>query len=333
MHTEHCYSVDRSRGIGPACIMAFRHPLYKTQWCEFFWRSHGCRWGEQCWHCHRDADFVRRQPLDWKVFDVRQGSDCADADAGARRSQSGWWDGVEQDHAGADWLRWWDDRQGLWDDFMGAQGAHAGGSAPADDSAAWQKRRTGTPAAIAVQTNGHPDFQTGSLCCKKQGFRQRLMMGRRKKFDSFIAGFRRPGARSRDPPPADPHVADPPLAVPAGRPDRPPPLPDPPLADRPKPVPALQSSLADSPPNDSTPAPPPAIRLSTKNDEPPPPPSSPPPMDDPSYAMDLVQRPELYFPMHSSAKSNSERDPAPMEHPTPPSAGSPEFSEWWDKFH
>ena len=35
------------------------HPQYRTKWCEFFVRSHGCRWGNECWHCHSAEDFVR----------------------------------------------------------------------------------------------------------------------------------------------------------------------------------------------------------------------------------------------------------------------------------
>ena len=39
-----------------------RHPLAKTQWCDFVWRSHGCRYGSECWYAHDIADY--RGPRD-----------------------------------------------------------------------------------------------------------------------------------------------------------------------------------------------------------------------------------------------------------------------------
>ena len=33
------------------------HPLYKTEWCHFHWRSHGCRHGDRCWYSHGIYDY------------------------------------------------------------------------------------------------------------------------------------------------------------------------------------------------------------------------------------------------------------------------------------
>ena len=37
------------------------HPFLKTQWCDFHWRSHGCRWGDKCWHAHSIYEYKGRQ--------------------------------------------------------------------------------------------------------------------------------------------------------------------------------------------------------------------------------------------------------------------------------
>ena len=39
------------------------HPLYKSKFCEFVWRSHGCRYGDKCWHAHSWQDY-RGPPVD-----------------------------------------------------------------------------------------------------------------------------------------------------------------------------------------------------------------------------------------------------------------------------
>ena len=31
---------------------------YKTKWCEFVWRSHGCRHGASCRHAHTWDDYL-----------------------------------------------------------------------------------------------------------------------------------------------------------------------------------------------------------------------------------------------------------------------------------
>ena len=48
----------------PRVIPARPKPVgYKTKWCEFYWRSHGCRWDADCRHCHSIAEF-RGDPAD-----------------------------------------------------------------------------------------------------------------------------------------------------------------------------------------------------------------------------------------------------------------------------
>ena len=31
--------------------------MHKTRWCDFYWRSHGCRHGRRCQHAHDIADY------------------------------------------------------------------------------------------------------------------------------------------------------------------------------------------------------------------------------------------------------------------------------------
>ena len=102
-----------------------RHPLYRTRWCAFHIRSHGCRWGDACWHCHSEEDFVRRPrahytfPLDLRLLP-------ADADVPVTTLRGPQWSGwQEQDKWqrrggwGADWHAWMDDWSG-WDTFWHA---------------------------------------------------------------------------------------------------------------------------------------------------------------------------------------------------------------------
>ena len=37
-------------------------PDYKTEWCQFVLRSHGCRWGDDCWYAHSPADKREKDP-------------------------------------------------------------------------------------------------------------------------------------------------------------------------------------------------------------------------------------------------------------------------------
>ena len=39
-----------------------QHPRAKTKWCEFYWRSHGCRHGWNCRHAHTIEEY--RGPRD-----------------------------------------------------------------------------------------------------------------------------------------------------------------------------------------------------------------------------------------------------------------------------
>ena len=39
--------------------------MYKTKWCDFFWRSHGCKHGEHCQHAHYIQEY--KGPLDYWV--------------------------------------------------------------------------------------------------------------------------------------------------------------------------------------------------------------------------------------------------------------------------
>ena len=96
------------------------HPLYRTQWCQFFMRSHGCRWGDACWHCHSEEDFVRR-PRAHYTFPLDLRELPADADVPVTTLGGPRWSGwQEQDKWqrrggwGADWHAWMDDWSG-WD--------------------------------------------------------------------------------------------------------------------------------------------------------------------------------------------------------------------------
>lgn len=52
--------------------MAKGHPLYKTKWCEFHWRRHGCRYGAACDHAHGIEDY--KGPRDkWVEYYIRIG--------------------------------------------------------------------------------------------------------------------------------------------------------------------------------------------------------------------------------------------------------------------
>ena len=39
------------------------HPEYKSKWCEFVWRSRGCRWGSSCYHAHTWAEYEEHGSL------------------------------------------------------------------------------------------------------------------------------------------------------------------------------------------------------------------------------------------------------------------------------
>ena len=45
-----------------------RSPLHKTEWCTFYWRSHGCRWGHNCNHAHSWREY-RGDGSGWPVAD------------------------------------------------------------------------------------------------------------------------------------------------------------------------------------------------------------------------------------------------------------------------
>jgi hypothetical protein len=71
----------------------YHYSSHKTKWCEFYWRSHGCKWGHHCTHAHNiweyrgpDDEFTqnaRRADGDFDpIGDTTDGpADAADADA------------------------------------------------------------------------------------------------------------------------------------------------------------------------------------------------------------------------------------------------------------
>ena len=46
------------------------HPLLKTTWCDFRWRSHGCRWGDRCYHAHSIAEYKWWQWYKQKCYEA-----------------------------------------------------------------------------------------------------------------------------------------------------------------------------------------------------------------------------------------------------------------------
>ena len=61
------------------------HPLYKTTWCDFHWRSHGCKYGDGCTHAHNIWEFRGSQQDEWRKWYLARWQDAAarwqDADA------------------------------------------------------------------------------------------------------------------------------------------------------------------------------------------------------------------------------------------------------------
>ncbi len=56
--------------------------MYKTQWCHFYYRSHGCRWGDRCYHAHDYTDYLG--PVQWEVVQIPvRWDDDADATDGS----------------------------------------------------------------------------------------------------------------------------------------------------------------------------------------------------------------------------------------------------------
>ena len=42
--------------------------VFKQKWCDFFWRSHGCRWGNRCTHAHSIHDFNGPRDDAWLLY-------------------------------------------------------------------------------------------------------------------------------------------------------------------------------------------------------------------------------------------------------------------------
>ena len=133
-----------------------QHSQYRTRWCEFFWRSHGCRWGDACYHCHYWEDFAHSmRPHFTFPYDVRELP--ADGDVPATTLQRQQWERQQWGYwADPRWRRqarsnsstwsgasssWQDyDNNSDWDNAMSAmvqqadavtqaEGAHTSGSA------------------------------------------------------------------------------------------------------------------------------------------------------------------------------------------------------------
>ena len=47
--------------------------VYKKKWCDFFWRSHGCRWGNKCTHAHSIHDYRGARNDPWLLALQGQG--------------------------------------------------------------------------------------------------------------------------------------------------------------------------------------------------------------------------------------------------------------------
>ena len=276
------------------------HPLYRTQWCQFFMRSHGCRWGNECWHCHSEEDFVRPMRAHY-TFPMDLRLKPADADVPGTTLQQypqeadvpgttlqgpqegGWqrqrWAGSQYWRGwGADWHSWMHDWSG-WGDWRSRTGWETESEPDAhtkaiDDFLAAQATADAT--AESAHTTGGADDEQESVAFQPM----------RPLADHRLAALIRACSRSCHDLPADtplPPAVDPPRPSPA----------DPPatrlliatpLASPPPETPA--TCLQGAPPLPSPPSDPPTTRL---EQAPPPSPSSrmpgipcfPPPIQEP----------------------------------------------------
>ena len=95
-----------------------QHSQYRTRWCEFFWRSHGCRWGNQCWFCHTEEDFLDAPMRTHYILPIDLRLKPAEADVPASRwdtsnneeAEESWWAGEES------WSSW---GSGWWHNWAG----------------------------------------------------------------------------------------------------------------------------------------------------------------------------------------------------------------------
>ena len=307
------------------------HPLYRTQWCEFFMRSHGCRWGNECWHCHSAEDFVRPMRAHY-TFPMDLRLKPADADVPGttlqRPQESGWkrrrWAGSQNwSGRGADGHSWTDDGS-FWGPWQsGAQwetesesDAHV--TAIADFLAA--QAPADATAKSAHTTGGADDEQESDPLADPR--LAALISANEARLAALLSA-----CSLKRPSPADtPLPADPPVPPPADPPGTPLPAETPP-ADPPATrlltaTPLASSSGSDNlayldhkgrwksdpPPQNSTapPSDPPTTRLAQA---PPPPPSSwmptmpclPPPPPPPRLDLTILSQPLQDDPFDTDA--------------------------------